>query len=214
MRIVLLGMPGVGKGTQAKLLSLRKGLTQIATGDLLRQEVENGTELGRLAKEYMDQGELVPDQVIIGMMEKHLEEAEARGGYLLDGFPRTVQQAIALDEHLERNGKRLDYALALVAPEEEVVSRLAGRLTCVNCGATYHETNNPPKTFGVCDVCSSRLQTRPDDEPEAVRNRLRVYLEKSAPLLDYYREKSILREIHASGTIEEVYDRIESVLEG
>ncbi len=213
MRIVLLGMPGVGKGTQARLLSLRKGLVQIATGDLLRQEVENGTELGKTAKQYMDQGELVPDQVIIQMMEKYLDEAERKGGYLLDGFPRTVEQAKALDEHLERNGKKLDYVLALVTPEEEVVTRLAGRLTCLNCGATYHQKNNPPKTFGTCDVCSSRLQTRADDDPEAVRNRLRVYLEKSAPLVDYYRAKSILREIDASGTIEEVYDRIQSVLE-
>lgn len=213
MRIVLLGCPGVGKGTQAKLIALRKGIRQIATGDILRQEVDNETELGKLAKEYMDRGDLVPDQVIINMMRSHLQAADEEGGYLLDGFPRTVEQARALDEYLSSSGKSLDSVIALTAPEDSVVERLSGRLTCNNCGATYHDTNRPPKVFGTCDVCGGRLQVRSDDDPEAVRNRLRVYEERSAPLLDYYRSQGLLVEVDASGDVEEVFALIEKVLD-
>lgn len=213
MRIVLLGCPGVGKGTQAKLISLRKGIRQIATGDILRQEVGQGTELGRLAKEYMDRGELVPDQVIINMMQSHLQAADEEGGYLLDGFPRTVEQARALDEYLGSTGKVLDRVIALSAPEDTVVERLSGRLTCNNCGATYHEKNRPPRTFGSCDVCGGRLQVRADDDPEAVRTRLHVYTERSAPLLEYYRAQGLLSEVDASGDVEEVFALIEKVLD-
>lgn len=213
MRIVLLGCPGVGKGTQAKLIALRKGIRQIATGDILRQEVDNETELGKLAKEYMDRGDLVPDQVIINMMRSHLQAADEEGGYLLDGFPRTVEQARALDEYLSSSGKSIDYVIALTAPEDSVVERLSGRLTCNNCGATYHEKSRPPRNFGSCDVCGGRLQVRSDDDPEAVRNRLRVYEERSAPLLDYYRSQGLLVEVDASGDVEEVFALIEKVLD-
>lgn len=213
MRIVLLGCPGVGKGTQAKLIALRRGVRQIATGDILRQEVEQGTELGLLAKEYMDRGDLVPDEIIINMMQTHLQAADETGGFLLDGFPRTVEQARALDQYLVSTGKSLDHVIALSAPEEVVVHRLSGRLTCNNCGATYHETNRRPRNFGTCDVCGGRLQVRSDDDPEAVRTRLQVYEGRSAPLLDYYRSQGLLRDVDASGEVEEVYALIEKVLD-
>lgn len=213
VRLVLLGCPGVGKGTQAKLVSLRRGIQQIATGDILRQEVEQGTELGRLAQEYMDRGDLVPDEIIINMMQSYLQAADEAGGYLLDGFPRTVEQARALDQYLASTGKSLDHVIALSAPEDVVVERLSGRLTCNNCGATYHETNRPPRTFGTCDVCGGRLQVRSDDDSEAVRNRLRVYEERSAPLIEYYRSQGLLRNVDASGEVEEVYALIEKVLD-
>lgn len=212
MRIVLLGCPGVGKGTQAKLVALRRGVRQIATGDILRQEVEQGTELGRLAKEYMDRGDLVPDEVIINMMQAHLQAADESGGYLLDGFPRTVEQAQALDEYLASTSKSLDHVIALSAPEDVIVERLSGRMTCNNCGATYHGINRPPRTFGVCDVCGGRLQIRSDDDPDAVRKRLHVYEERSAPLLEYYRSQGLLSDVDASGDVEEVYALIEKVL--
>ncbi len=213
MRIVLLGCPGVGKGTQAKLIALRKGVRQIATGDILRQEVEQGTELGLLAQEYMDRGDLVPDEIIINMMQTHLQAADEVGGFLLDGFPRTVEQARALDQYLVSTGKSLDHVIALSAPDEVVVHRLSGRLTCNNCGGTYHETNRQPRNFGTCDVCGGRLQIRSDDDPEAVRTRLQVYAERSAPLLDYYRSQGLLRDVDASGEVEEVYALIEKVLD-
>ncbi|MEW5883186.1 MAG: adenylate kinase [Armatimonadota bacterium] len=213
MRIVLLGCPGVGKGTQAKLIALRRGVRQIATGDILRQEVGQGTELGLLAQEYMDRGDLVPDEIIINMMQTHLQAADEAGGFLLDGFPRTVEQARALDQYLVSTGKSLDHVIALSAPGEVVVHRLSGRLTCNNCGATYHETNRRPRNFGTCDVCGGRLQIRSDDDPEAVRTRLQVYEERSAPLLDYYRSQGLLRDVDASGEVEEVYALIEKVLD-
>lgn len=213
MRIVLLGCPGVGKGTQAKLIALRKGVRQIATGDILRQEVEQGTELGLLAQEYMDRGDLVPDEIIINMMQTHLQAADEVGGFLLDGFPRTVEQARALDQYLVSTGKSLDHVIALSAPDEVVVHRLSGRLTCNNCGGTYHETIRQPRNFGTCDVCGGRLQIRSDDDPEAVRTRLQVYAERSAPLLDYYRSQGLLRDVDASGEVEEVYALIEKVLD-
>ena len=213
MRVVLLGCPGVGKGTQAKLVALRRGVAQISTGDILRQEVEQRTDLGRLAQQYMDQGNLVPDDVIITMMQKYLLVADEAGGYLLDGFPRTVEQARALDQYLVSTGKSLDHVIALSAPENVVVERLSGRLTCNNCGATYHENNRPPRTFGTCDVCGGRLQVRSDDDPDAVRTRLRVYAERSAPLMEYYRSQGLLREVDASGEVEEGYGLIEKVLD-
>ncbi|MCC6025689.1 MAG: adenylate kinase [Caldimicrobium sp.] len=214
MNIVFLGPPGAGKGTQAKILIERYGIPQISTGDMLREHRAKGTELGKKAQEYMDKGQLVPDEIILGMVKERLSQPDCQKGFILDGFPRTVAQAEALDKLLSEMGKKLDFALALIVPDELLVERLTGRRTCKNCGMMYHIKYKPPKVEGKCDVCGGELYQRPDDNEETVRNRLKVYHEQTAPLIEYYKNKGILREIDGSKSIEEITQQIISILEG
>jgi adenylate kinase len=214
MNIVFLGPPGAGKGTQAKILIERYGIPQVSTGDMLREHRAKGTELGKKAQEYMDKGQLVPDEVILGMVKERLSQPDCQKGFILDGFPRTVAQAEALDKLLSEMGKKLDFALALIVPDDLLVERLTGRRTCKNCGMMYHIKYKPPKVEGKCDVCGGELYQRPDDNEETVRNRLKVYHEQTAPLIEYYKNKGILRDIDGSKSIEEITQQIISILEG
>ncbi len=209
MILIFLGPPGSGKGTQAKRLQQDKGLMHISTGDLLRDAVKKGTELGKKAKEYMEKGELVPDELIIAMIEEVMPE---EGGFILDGFPRTIPQAQALDRLLEKHNKNLCKVFLFDVPEEVVVDRLSGRLTCTNCGAVYHVRYNPPKTEGVCDVCGGSLVQREDDKEEVVRRRYRVYVEQTAPLIDFYGKRNKLYRLDATKEVQEVYRDILEVL--
>ncbi len=213
MNIVFLGPPGAGKGTQAKILIERYGIPQISTGDMLREHRAKGTELGKKAQEYMDKGQLVPDEIILGMVKERLVQADCEKGFILDGFPRTVLQAEALDKILSEMGKKLDFALALVVPDDLLVERLTGRRTCRNCGMMYHVKYKPSKVEGKCDVCGGELYQRPDDNEETVRNRLKVYHESTAPLIEYYRNKGLLREIDGSKSIEEITQQLVGILE-
>ncbi len=214
MNIVFLGPPGAGKGTQAKILVEKYGIPQISTGDMLREHVAKGTELGKKAKEYMDKGQLVPDEIILGMVKERLSQPDAQKGFILDGFPRTVAQAEALDKMLEEMGKKLEFALALIVPDDELVMRITGRRTCKNCGAMYHIKFKPPKEDNKCDKCGGELYQRPDDNEETVRNRLKVYHEMTEPLIEYYRKKGILYEIDGTKSIEEITQQIINILEG
>ncbi|MDM7203042.1 MAG: adenylate kinase [Thermodesulfobacteriaceae bacterium] len=214
MNIVFLGPPGAGKGTQAKILIDRYGIPQISTGDMLREHRAKGTPLGKKAQEYMDKGQLVPDEIILGMVKERLSQSDCEKGFILDGFPRNVAQAEALDALLSELNKKLDFALALIVPDELLVERLTGRRTCKSCGMMYHIKYKPPKVDGKCDVCGGELYQRPDDNEETVRNRLKVYHESTAPLIDYYKNKGILREIDGSKSIEEITAQLISILEG
>lgn len=209
MRILLIGPPGVGKGTQAALLRDRTGAFPLASGDIFRYEIQNETELGKLASAYIQRGELVPDEVTIGMMSRHLARDEVKqNGYILDGFPRTVEQAIALDHVLDDLNLPFQAVVSIEVPEEMIVSRLSGRLICTGCGAVYHREAYPPQTDGVCDRCGSELKTRPDDNPETVRKRLQVFRESTAPVIAYYSQKGLLRRVDGSLPPETVYEHI------
>jgi adenylate kinase len=212
LNLILLGPPGSGKGTQGERLQADFRLPYYATGDILRAAVRDGTELGRQAKEYMDRGDLVPDEVIIAMISERVESPEAADGFILDGFPRTKAQAEALDAEVERLGRRLTAALLIEVADEEVVRRLSGRRTCAKEGHVFHVEFDPPKEEGVCDVCGGRLVVRDDDKPEVVRHRLEQYHEKTEPLISYYEEKGILRSINGESPPEEVGDRIRAML--
>ncbi|MCT4355786.1 adenylate kinase [Streptomyces sp. Je 1-79] len=205
MRIVLVGPPGAGKGTQAAFLAKNLGIPHISTGDLFRANISKGTELGMKAKAYMDAGDLVPDEVTIGMAKDRMEQADAVNGFLLDGFPRNVAQAEALDVVLKAEDMQLDAVLDLEVPEDEVVKRIAGRRTCRNDSAhVFHVMYNQPKAEGVCDVCGGELYQRPDDSEETVRKRLEVYHTQTEPIIDYYRAQNLVVTISALGKVEEV----------
>ena len=212
LNLILLGPPGSGKGTQGERLQADFRLPYYATGDILRAAVRDGTELGREAKQYMDRGDLVPDEVIIGVIADRIQSAEAADGFILDGFPRTSAQAEALDAELDRLGRRLTAAILIEVPDEEVVRRLSGRRTCTEGGHIFHVDFDPPKKEGVCDVCGGRLEVRDDDKPEVVRHRLGQYHEKTEPLVAYYEDKGILRRLDGENSPEEVSDRIRAVL--
>lgn len=212
MRLVLLGPPGVGKGTQAAKLAGEQEIAHISTGGMFREAVAKGTALGHTANEYMASGKLVPDAVVIGMVEARLQEDDCRAGFLLDGFPRTIGQAQALDALLERLDKPLTAVIDLNADEEELIRRLSGRRVCAACGATYHVDNKPPAKNGICDICGGELIQREDDCPEAIRRRLIEYKEKTSALTQYYAGRGLLEAVDASGSVDGVYQRVQERL--
>ena len=215
MKIILLGPPGAGKGTQSKRLEKAHGLVQLSTGDMLRAERAAGTELGRKVQAIMDAGQLVSDDIIVDMIEKRIGAADCRNGFVLDGFPRTVPQAEALDAMLARRNMKLDYVIELAVDEDALVDRIDGRFSCAKCGASYHERNKRPKIAGVCDVCGSKdFIRRADDNAETVKARLAAYHAQTAPILPYYRAKGILRQVDGMAEIPEVTRQIEAILAG
>jgi adenylate kinase len=207
MRLVLVGPPGAGKGTQAQFISAHLGIPKISTGDIFRANVSQGTPLGQEAKKFMDAGDLVPDEITIGMVVSRLEEEDAAKGFLLDGFPRNTPQAKAFDDLLLDAGTPLDVVLELVVDDDEVIRRLSGRRTCRNCGHIWHIDFDPPSAEGVCDICGGDLFQRDDDKPETIRHRLDVYYEQTAPLIGYYATAGILVGIDAMGPVDDVTER-------
>lgn len=212
MRVILLGPPGAGKGTQAGRIADTFGIPHISTGDILRANVRAGTELGAKAKSFMDAGDLVPDEVILGMMGDRLGEDDAKDGFLFDGFPRTVPQAEALEQLLIERGQPIDVVLRMLVDTKEVVQRLTGRRTCTNCGAVFHVDYDPPKVEGVCDRCGGELVQREDDSEDVVLNRLEVYRRSTEPLEEFYWGRGLLRDVEAVGSVDEVGDRIIAIL--
>jgi adenylate kinase len=211
--VVLLGAPGSGKGTQAERIVARYGLPHVSTGDMLRSALAKGTEMGREAKRYMDAGELVPDEVVIGVVRDRLAEDDTHAGFLLDGFPRTLEQAGRLDALLGDAGRGLTHVIQLDVPEDELVERLAGRRLCRSCGKGYHVVFDPPRVEGVCDACGGELYQRADDNEETVRNRLAVYRAQTEPLVEYYRARGLLGTAYGGGKMpDEVFDQVRSLL--
>lgn len=208
MRLVLLGAPGAGKGTQAKKLIEKYKIPQISTGDILRHAVADGTPLGKEAKSYMDRGELVPDKVVLGLVEERLKQNDCKAGYILDGFPRNTAQAETLDGMLGTLGMPLNAALSVDVPKEDLMKRLTGRRTCRSCGQMYNAYFSPPHKEGACDKCKGELYQRDDDKEETIRRRLDVYDSQTAPLIDYYSKKNILKTISGVGSIEEIFSKV------
>lgn len=213
MKIIMLGAPGAGKGTQAKRLAAKYDIPHISTGDIFRANIKNGTELGNKAKVYMDQGLLVPDELVVDLVVDRFKNPDCENGYVLDGFPRTIPQAKALDEALAKNNDAVEYAIDCDVPDENIVRRMAGRRACVNCGATYHLEHIPPQKEGICDTCSSELILREDDKPETVLNRLKVYHDQTQPLIDYYQGKGILKTVDGTRDMDEVFADIVKIVE-
>lgn len=212
MKIIMLGAPGAGKGTQAKRIAEKYGIPHISTGDIFRANIKEGTELGMKAKEFMDQGLLVPDEVTIGMLLDRIKKEDCVNGYVLDGFPRTIPQAESLTKALEEMGQKIDYAVDVDVPDENIVSRMSGRRACITCGATYHVQFAPPKAEGICDKCGAELVLRDDDKPETVQKRLDVYHEQTQPLIDYYTKAGILRTVDGTVDIDDVFQAIVDIL--
>jgi len=212
MKIIMLGAPGAGKGTQAKKIAEKYGIPHISTGDIFRAYIKGGTELGMKAKSYMDQGQLVPDDVTIGMLLDRISESDCAAGYVLDGFPRTIPQAESLTEALEKRGEKMDYAIDVDVPDEAIVNRMSGRRACLKCGATYHIVYNAPKTEGVCDACGDHLVLREDDKPETVQKRLSVYHDQTQPLIDYYKNAGILKSVDGTKDLNDVFADIVNIL--
>lgn len=212
MRLIFLGAPGVGKGTQAELLAAKSGRPKVSTGDILREAVRNQTPLGIQAKACMDQGKLVPDAVVIGIVKDKLAEPACAKGFLLDGFPRTVPQAEELAAMLRARGLQLDRVINISVPREEIVRRLTGRRSCPKCQAVYHVEFSPPKREGICDRCGGELVQRSDDKRETVERRLAVYEEQTAPLITYYRQRGLLSDVNGTGTVEDVQRRVTELL--
>ncbi len=212
MNIIIMGLPGAGKGTQAAKIIKKYSIPHISTGDMFRLAMKNDTDLGRQAKAFMDQGELVPDEVTVGIVRERLSQSDAKGGFLLDGFPRTVEQAEALNNIMEELGSQIDQTIYVEVPEEELMNRLTGRRICETCGATYHLVFNPPKTEGICDLDGGKLYQREDDNPETVQNRLEVNTKQTAPLLDFYKDLGVLATVDGSKDIEEVFEEIDEIL--
>ncbi|MBR0397681.1 MAG: adenylate kinase [Eubacterium sp.] len=212
MRIIMLGAPGAGKGTQAKMIASEYQIPHISTGDIFRSNIKNGTELGKKAKEYMDQGLLVPDSLTCDLVVDRIAQDDAKNGYVLDGFPRTIPQAEALTEALKARGEAIDYAIDIEVPDENIVTRMSGRRACLGCGATYHIKYNPPKAENVCDACGKELVLRDDDKPETVQKRLDVYHEQTQPLISYYTEAGVLKELDGTQDIDVIFGQIKELL--
>ena len=212
MKIIMLGAPGAGKGTQAKMIAEKCGIPHISTGDIFRANIKNGTELGAKAKEYMDKGLLVPDELVCDLVVDRIQQADCEKGYILDGFPRTIPQAEALENALNAIEQKLDYAIDIDVPDENIINRMSGRRACVGCGATYHVLFNPTKVEGKCDVCGESLILRDDDKPETVQKRLGVYHEQTQPLIDYYTKAGILKTVDGTVAMEDVFGAIVSIL--
>ena len=212
MKIIMLGAPGAGKGTQAKMIAEKCGIPHISTGDIFRANIKNGTELGAKAKEYMDKGLLVPDELVCDLVVDRIQQADCEKGYILDGFPRTIPQAEALENALNAIEQKLDYALDIDVPDENIINRMSGRRACVGCGATYHVLFNPTKVEGKCDVCGESLILRDDDKPETVKKRLDVYHTQTQPLIDFYTERKVLVEVDGTQSMDKVFDDIMKIL--
>jgi adenylate kinase len=212
MKIIMLGAPGAGKGTQAKQIADKYKIPHISTGDIFRANIKNGTELGKKAKTYMDQGLLVPDELVVDLIMDRFKEADCANGYVLDGFPRTIPQAEALDAALDKIGEKVDYAINVEVPDENIVRRMSGRRACVACGSTYHIVYNPTKVEGVCDRCNGELILRDDDKPETVTKRLNVYHEQTQPLISYYEGKGVLKEVDGTKDMKDVFGDIVAIL--
>ena len=213
MKLILLGPPGAGKGTQAKMLTERFSIPQISTGDILRAAVKEGTPMGRKAKEYMDAGGLVPDEVVVGIVRDRLLAADCDNGFILDGFPRTVAQADALQDNLQEMDKALDRVISLEVDAEALVERLTGRRTCKECGRGYHVKFDPPRKDAICDACGGSLFQRGDDQEETIRKRLQVYAEQTSPLISYYRDAGVLMELDGMQPIPQVQEKMLSLLQ-
>lgn len=212
MKIIMLGAPGAGKGTQAKMLAEKYGIPHISTGDIFRANIKNNTELGKKAKSYMDAGELVPDELTVDLVLDRIKEKDCMNGFILDGFPRNIPQAEALDYALNNQNEKIDYAINVDVPDANIIERMSGRRACLNCGATYHVVTIPPKKEGICDVCGSELVLRDDDQPETVKKRLDVYHEQTQPLIDYYKKEGVLAEVDGTKDMEEVFQAIVDIL--
>jgi adenylate kinase len=212
MNLILLGPPGAGKGTQAKLLLGEFKVPQISTGDILRAAVAAGTELGKVAGPLMAAGKLVPDDIVVGIAGERLKQKDCDGGFVLDGFPRTIPQAEALEAMLGKLGKKVDRVVSLELGDDVIVERMSGRRSCPKCGAVFHVTGNPPKKAGACDACGGELIQRPDDKPETVRERLGVYAKQTAPLKAFYEERKLLAKVDGLGSTDEVFSRITAAL--
>ena len=212
MKIIMLGAPGAGKGTQAKKIAAKYGIPHISTGDIFRANIKNGTELGKKAKTYMDQGLLVPDELVVDLVVDRFNQDDCENGYVLDCFPRTFPQAEALTEALEKMGQKVDFAIDVNVPDENIVKRMGGRRACVTCGATYHMVYAPTKKEGICDTCGGELILRDDDKPETVQKRLNVYHDQTQPLTDYYTSQGILRTVDGTVDIDDVFRAITEFL--
>ena len=212
MKIIMLGAPGAGKGTQAKMIAEKYGIPHVSTGDIFRANIKNGTELGMEAKKYMDQGLLVPDELTVKILLDRVAQADCAEGYVLDGFPRTIPQAEVLDEALNRLGEKIDCAINVDVPDENIVKRMSGRRACLKCGATYHIAYAAPKAEGICDKCGAGLVLRDDDKPETVQKRLTVYHDQTQPLIEYYEAEKILATVDGTQDMERVFQDIIAVL--
>ncbi|MCR4798462.1 MAG: adenylate kinase [Lachnospiraceae bacterium] len=213
MKIIMLGAPGAGKGTQAKQISSKYDIPHISTGDIFRANIKNGTELGKKAKGYMDKGALVPDELTCDLVMDRIKQEDCKNGFVLDGFPRTIPQAEALTAALEKIGEKMDFAINVDVPDENIVNRMSGRRACLECGATYHIVSIPPKKEGICDNCGSELVLRDDDKPETVQKRLDVYHEQTQPLIDYYDKQGILKTVDGTVPMEQVFADIVAILQ-
>lgn len=213
MKIIMLGAPGAGKGTQAKMIADKYVVPHISTGDIFRANIKNNTALGMEAKQYMDQGLLVPDTLTVKILLDRVAMDDCKSGYVLDGFPRTIPQAEVLNDALTALGDKIDYAIDVDVPDENIINRMSGRRACVACGATYHIAHIPPKTEGICDRCGKELILRDDDKPETVKNRLNVYHDQTQPLIEYYTKKGILKTVDGTVDMKDVFSSIVSILE-
>ena len=212
MKIIMLGAPGAGKGTQAKKIAAKYGIPHISTGDIFRANIKNGTELGKEAKKYMDQGLLVPDELTVKILLDRVAQPDCANGYVLDGFPRTIPQAEVLDKALTELNDKIDYAINVDVPDENIVKSMSGRRACVACGATYHIEHIPPRKEGVCDKCGETLILRDDDKPETVLNRLKVYHDQTQPLIDFYTKKGVLKSVDGTVDMQDVFASIVAIL--
>lgn len=214
MKVIMLGAPGAGKGTQAKQLADKYQIPHISTGDIFRANIKEGTELGKKAKSYMDAGGLVPDELVCDLVVDRIQQDDCKNGFILDGFPRTIPQAEALTNALEKLNDKMDYAIDIEVPDQAIIDRMGGRRACLKCGATYHIINIPPKKEGICDNCGSKLVLRDDDRPETVKKRLEVYHTQTQPLIDYYKKQNILVSVDGTKPMNDVFADIVNVVEG